>query len=349
MISSKSWSATTARSMDEIEEIAANWFARRQAGLDVDEEVDYNKWLAADQRNVAAMAHLEITWATVSYPTRVGQADVAKRRLAGRERHRTRRRAFHTLAIGGMAAAAAVVVALWPGRPAQLRAPTPITAVHRPDVRTLADGSTVQLNAGAEIVVTFSADQRRVRLIHGEALFVVMKDVTRPFVVSAGAVEVRAVGTAFSVRHAPTEVDVLVTQGSVAVQKIAVSAGSESSFAATIAPLQLSAGARVVLMPDFPVLPATAVRSLTLDEIETVLAWRRYRIEFTRTPLAEAVAWFNRQDGVKLALADSATGDLQISGIFWTNDSEGFVRLLETGLHIRAERSADSIMLREAR
>ena len=39
------------------------------------------------------------------------------------------------------------------------------------------------------------------------------KDPERPFLVSAGEVTVRAVGTAFDVRLAPTAVEVLVTEG----------------------------------------------------------------------------------------------------------------------------------------
>ena len=55
------------------------------------------------------------------------------------------------------------------------------------------------------------------QLVRGEAHFVVAADASRPFVVSAGAVSVRAVGTEFVVRYSAREIGVLVTEGRVAV------------------------------------------------------------------------------------------------------------------------------------
>ena len=62
--------------------------------------------------------------------------------------------------------------------------------------RALDDGTVVELNGGAEIEVQFTAAERRLRLVRGEAHFQVAKNPLRPFVVEAGGVAVRAVGTA---------------------------------------------------------------------------------------------------------------------------------------------------------
>ncbi|MGH7956064.1 MAG: iron-containing alcohol dehydrogenase, partial [Opitutaceae bacterium] len=77
-------------------------------------------------------------------------------------------------------------------------------------------GSVVELNVDADILVDFSPVRRAVRLVRGEAHFTVATDAARPFVVSAGGVEVRAVGTGFAVHFAPQEIAVLVTEGQVA-------------------------------------------------------------------------------------------------------------------------------------
>ena len=58
---------------------------------------------------------------------------------------------------------------------------------------------------------------RNVRIDKGEAWFQVAKDKKRPFVVAAGDVRVRAVGTAFSVRRLEEGADVQVTEGVVEV------------------------------------------------------------------------------------------------------------------------------------
>ena len=70
--------------------------------------------------------------------------------------------------------------------------------VKQPARHNLPDGTVVELMEGAEFAAEFSAAARRVVLRHGGAYFQVAKD-AKPFVVVAGDVEVRAVGTAFSV------------------------------------------------------------------------------------------------------------------------------------------------------
>jgi transmembrane sensor len=82
----------------------------------------------------------------------------------------------------------------------------------------LEDGSTLELNGATRVRVRFSAEERHVQLDAGEANFVVAKDTARPFVVYAGDVSLRAVGTAFNVRHGSNgAVEVIVTEGQVRV------------------------------------------------------------------------------------------------------------------------------------
>ena len=72
---------------------------------------------------------------------------------------------------------------------------------------TLPDGSVLSLSGRTEVLVRFSAAQRAVQLHYGAAHFQVAKDSARPFVVTADQLQVRAVGTAFSVRR---EADIMV-------------------------------------------------------------------------------------------------------------------------------------------
>jgi len=216
-------------------------------------------------------------------------------------------------------------------------------------VRTLPDGSIVQLNAGAEIAPAFTSEKRLVQLVRGEALFVVAKDATRAFVVSAGGVEVKAVGTAFSVRFDPLQVDVLVTEGTVAIERPDALSDSAS---VSIAP-KLSSSGSVLLAAGYrsvvPLIPeiSPTVTGVTPAQISAALAWRERRIEFTGTPLAEAVDRFNRQNELQLAIADTRTGAFEISGIFWVNDPESFVRLLETAFDMTADRSGHTVVVRK--
>ena len=77
------------------------------------------------------------------------------------------------------------------------------------------DGTKVWLSPESEVeyLSTFSLVERRVRL-KGEAFFDVAKDTTRPFIVEVDGLEIRALGTAFSVNtYDKSEPQVLLTEG----------------------------------------------------------------------------------------------------------------------------------------
>lgn len=325
-----------------IEETAAEWLVRRREGLAPELEERYRAWLDADPRHRAALIELEQAWEKVSFPAAVGREREAARMLDRRAKAGRRRPGF--LAAAGLAAAVALFFAVSPRATRETEGVPPGLAV-RPNIEILSDGSTVELNANAEIAADFTAGRRGVRLLRGEALFSVKQDATRPFVVSAGGVEVKAVGTAFVVRHGLQEVDVLVTEGRVAVARATsgvVQAAIDSRNEPE--PLLLDAGRSVSLAADTS--QPVDVKPLSPAEISGALAWREKRLEFTRMALAEAVELFNRQNRVQLAVADAAAATIPISGIFWADDPEAFARLLEAGMGVSVEREADTIRLR---
>lgn len=323
---------------------AADWLARREGGLTVDEQAQFSGWLLADARHAAAVREIEASWRFLQRPRFTGQADLVMQAVEQRVQRRARRRRW-VVAAGSLAAAAALVIGV-----ATLRETSPSVAAPvagrveiKPEARVLADGSRIELKAGAEVAVDFSAAHRSVRLVRGEAHFAVAKDASRPFVVHAGEVTVRAVGTEFAVRFEPAAVDVLVTEGRVAVRRLDPEANPDAPD--TVAPTLLEAGAKTVV-PLVAAIAPLEVRSLAPDQIESALAWRRMRVEFTATPLAEIVARFNRLNLVQLALAEPGLGSLRISGIFWLDDPGGFARLVESSAGLRtAKEAGDRIVL----
>jgi transmembrane sensor len=221
------------------------------------------------------------------------------------------------------------------------------TMALRPDKQTLPDGSTVELNAGAEITVEFTAEKRGVRLVRGEAHFAVTKNAGWPFVVSAGGIDVKAVGTAFAVRFDSKQIDVVVTEGRVAVQSPSAPPEARHASDSAIEPIYLDGGARVALSADLPSLRMARVEPLSSAEVARALAWRSKRIEFTDTRLAEAVALFNRQNKVQIAIANRADETRCINGVFWADDPAGFARLLEVSLGLTLVQQGESIVLRD--
>jgi transmembrane sensor len=327
-----------------IEDIAAAWLARRESGLSADEQAEFSRWLLADPEHAASAERLAATWARLRQPQFNGQAVMVERLVEARVRTGRSRlaRKIWVVAWGGLAAAALGLALLPMGRGPAVASAVPVAIETRPDRRTLADGSVVEFNAGAVIEVDFSPLRRDVRLVRGEAHFAVRKDSARPFVVTAGGVAVRAVGTAFSVRVAPQEIGVLVTEGQVAVERVAA-----AEAAARSGPTLVSAGRRLAVALDsaraVPIEPTAVARA----EIEAELAWRNPRVEFTAMPLAEAVALFNGRNRLQLALADPALAGIPISGLFPSDDPETFSRLVIASAGLQATRAADgTIVLR---
>jgi transmembrane sensor len=316
-------------------ETAAEWIIRRETGLSAEEEAEFQRWLASEPAHQRAFNELDATWTQLNEPRRNGRADaVANQVRASETRQRFRRRVM--VGSAALAAAAAVLLAILPiDRPAPPLAPPAPSFAVRPNVQTLPDGSTVELNASAEFSVEYSDTTRRVRLHSGEALFQVMKDAGRPFVVIAETVEVQAVGTAFSVRHRSGEIDVLVTEGRVAVRR-----SQQNEIPAE--PVYVDAGAiiRVGAATE-----ATPTEVITTEQMADALAWRNRRVEFSSTPLVEAIALFNATAGTQLSLARPELGELRITGVFWTDDPEGFARLLGTSIGLKATPRGDRIVL----
>ncbi len=215
-------------------------------------------------------------------------------------------------------------------------------SVSEPHSQRLPDGTLVQFGAGADIAVDFSPGQRLVRLISGEAHFQVAHDSSRPFLVSAGDVTVKAVGTAFAVRLDPQAVEVVVTEGRVTIE--------DGMVRPEVAPIEvIPAGNRVIIAIGEEAAPMN-VTGLTNEQIDERLAWRRTRLELSGTPLAEAVAYFNARNRTQLSIADPAVAALKVSGVFRTDNLDGFVRLLEESFRLKADFwGADSIILERRR
>jgi transmembrane sensor len=85
----------------------------------------------------------------------------------------------------------------------------------------LPDGTGTELDTATRLQVTYQRGRRLISLAEGPALFSVQPDSGRPFIVTAGSVRVRVVGTRVSVRHTPEipgEPGVAVDEGWVRVK-----------------------------------------------------------------------------------------------------------------------------------
>jgi transmembrane sensor len=325
-----------------IDRQAADWLVRRDRGLGAAEQDEFFQWLAADPRHGEWLARHQRTWKEFNQLAQWRPEHSAEPNpdLLARPRRRTRWLVW----AAPLAAAAAVVLGFFlrPAPPAPTPAPAPATAAAA-GTRALDDGSTVDLRGDSAIAVAFSAGERRVELLRGEAFFTVAKDAARPFIVHANGVDVRAVGTAFNVRVDRRSVEVLVTEGRVQVAPLA----SPSAPEPAAVPQLVGAGERAVV-PITSTPEAPRVAALSAAEIARELAWQPRLLDFDSTPLAEVVAQFNVRNRTQLVLGDATLAGLPIVASVRSDNVEGFVRLLEATTDIRGERRGDTITLRRA-
>lgn len=202
-----------------------------------------------------------------------------------------------------------------------------------PERRNLPDGSIVDLKPGAELVVNFTAGftgTRHVVLARGEAHFQVAKNPDRPFVVSAGSVDFRAVGTAFLVGVDAAAVEMLVTEGRVTVETPAHAAAVLKSVST------VDAGSRVVVQTATQQPPE--ITTVSADDTRERLAWRVPRLEFSETPLTEVVRLLNQHSGSRISLASSDLGRVEISGAIRADNLESLLGILQTTYSIEVIR-----------
>jgi transmembrane sensor len=336
-------------SAPSFEDAAITWLIERDEGLSPARQRELVRWLAADPRHSAALARLEHTSRLLGeIPSFRAELNLAFDRTAlivpfpsaPSPVLTVRRRRSRGLVWAGVAAALALAITLgWPSlRPREeARYATTVSSYER---AVLDDGSTLELNAATAVRVQFTAAERRVRIDSGEAHFAVAHDTARPFVVNAGDVSVRAVGTAFNVRYAPDGVvEVTVTEGKVRI-------GRSGPGVPDIAPL-VAAGERLVVSKHTP---ASTVEKIAPEILRASLAWQSPLANFDGTPLAAVLERFNARSHVKLVLDDPELGLRPIGGSFALDEAEAFVRLITLNGEIGAERRGErEILLRRAR
>ncbi|MDH0733944.1 FecR domain-containing protein [Pseudomonas sichuanensis] len=163
------------------------------------------------------------------------------------------------------------------------------TSVGQRQILTLADGSRVTLNSGSAVSVAYSADQRKVVLQAGEALFETVDD-PRPFVVEAGGEPVSGSAAVFSVRRQAEGNRVVLAQGEARV-------GGQ------------------VLQPT----PDAGAQT----------AWQRGKLIFNGKPLGQVLAELERYQHGRIFIPDQQLAALQVSGVFDLDDPHALLRTLE--------------------
>jgi transmembrane sensor len=195
----------------------------------------------------------------------------------------------------------------------------------------LTDGSVLHLNTDSAVTVSYSKSERIVMLSSGEADFEVAHEPKRPFRVFAGPAEVIDIGTQFDVRLEDDSTVITVIDGRAAVGPSSMLRGQGTDPSQGLARfVQLHADQQIsVAEGAWPAVP------IAVDAHRTT-SWLRRQIMFDHEPLSRVATEFNRYASKPIEITTPALGDLQISGVFTTDDTDGFVAFLGSleGVHV---------------
>jgi transmembrane sensor len=321
------------------EDAAAFWMVRHDAGEAPGDDTLFEQWLEADPANGRAWAHACALWddfdnvddaeaealredvGTTGLPRRVWKLAAA---------------GIGLVAIAGVALYLLLASGVFPGSggaPTQIAgssgrsAGTFATAAGERRTIRLADGSTVVLNTDTAVEVTYESSRRDVRLLRGQAFFIVTHDAPRPFTVDHDGRSVTAIGTRFEVRALGGATRVILVEGLVRVTAPA---------AGRVQAIDLTAGQQA--------LASASGLEVSTGDTASVSDWQRGLVTFRGTRLADAAAELNRYArGKRLLVRDPALAELRISGAFHTNDLTRFARAAAEIYAARVVESADSV------
>lgn len=297
-------------------EEAADWWARMQ-----DEETAQNDvsawldWLEADPANRDAFDRIQELSLRLEATGKV-----------------QRRASVPKLALAASVAAMAIGAVVWFAVSGEFQRPTLsiATAVAASRQAPLPDGSTVSLGGATSVEARYTDSARALRLSEGEAYFEVKPDrgTQRPFVVDAGAVSIRALGTAFNVRKTRERVSVTVTEGRVQVGRSGESGGVE-----------VAAGEQAVYDP-----AANRFRVTSVDASRS-LGWREKRLEFVDEPMDSVIENVNRYSPRKIQIRGVDLHQHSYTGTFQPNTLDDWLVAIERAFPVRVETRGDAVVL----
>jgi transmembrane sensor len=244
-----------------------------------------------------------------------------------------RPRAVRSRALAALAACAALAgVGVWLFRGYLPSGDDFKTAVGEQRSITLSDRSVVFLNTDSEVRLRWTARERHIDLLHGEARFQVAKNAARPFIVATREASVRAVGTVFNVRTGEAITQVAVLEGRVEVK--ADLGAANSAPAHNEADLLLAAGQRAAVT-------RLGVEPDVGPPIERVAAWTERRLVFRGDPLGAVVAEFNRYRTQALVVDDPALAEVRINGVFELDDPASLLTYLRNFESVQVTQGSD--------
>ncbi|TQV85900.1 FecR family protein [Aliikangiella coralliicola] len=286
----------------QVREQAADWLLRMESSnLDELEEQQFVSWLNHDELHQDIFAQVEQVWLdTGQLPDNsVQTAQVVKLEQPTQHGDKNERRSVGWKPWAIAASLLLGMLVIFPEFQLRYSADY-MTSVGEQREVILEDNSRVLLNTDSAIQVHYSDNLRRVVLLQGEAFFDVMDEPDRAFIVNAGELSARALGTAFSVRlFQDDSARVTVTEHRVQVKTSNDTSGEKHLVDEGQAFYQENGESKLQ----------------SVDPLQAT-AWHKGRLIIDNQPLAEVIEEINRYHSGKIVLRGDGVNDLIVSGVF---------------------------------
>jgi len=306
-------------------EEAADWWARIQDAETPPEDIsEWLEWLDADPDNRDAFERIQ----------ELG----LRLRASAAVPPRQSRRWHPTRVVVAVAATVLLVtgaaVLLRASRSATVTFSTPVAAMEQ---APLPDGSRISLGGATDVDAYYTRASRDIDLRQGEAYFEVRHEPTlRPFIVNAGNVSIRAVGTAFNVRKTHDRITVTVTEGRVQVRRVGSGRGARDSRAA----LAIGAGEQAIY-------DTTADQfSVATTDAHRALRWREHELEFVDEPLDSVIETINRYSERRIEVRDVNLHQQSYTGTFRPEGLDEWLIAIGRSFPVAVDRDGETVVIR---
>jgi len=198
---------------------------------------------------------------------------------------------------------------------------------------TLYDGTKIWLNSGTTLKfpLVFHANQRKV-FVTGEAFFDVSKNKKRPFIVRAGQMNIKVLGTRFNVCAYPDDQELYTT-----LEKGKILASNTIT------------GEKVQLRPGDQATLHLETKKITVQTVDTELytSWKENMLRFENAKFAEVVKKIERWYDVKIDVDKAIDPDRRYTMTIKTESLREMLRLLSLTTPIKYEIKEDQVFIQK--
>ena len=326
------------RTQETIDSEAADWLVKMDAGkLSVKDRRALRIWLSEDPKHAETLKQVAFIWSDMDFV--LNNVPDAHQPKAGNILSilfpaKWLSPAFVVVFLGVMGLSAWLYFPIHRGSPVETAFHA--TEVGRQLVEQFSDGSMAHLNTDSIIETEYSSSSRIVRLLRGEAMFDVVHDPIRPFIVYAGNQQVKAVGTKFVVRLTSENIVVTVTDGQVQLsrrQQVGNGPPSQEASRQEQEVILVNEGEEVEIGNK---VDAPAVKVVTDEELERRFSWTSGQLVFRNERLEQVIEEVSRYVPARIIIEDPELKDARISGRFEIGDTDALLEAIEVSFKVQA-------------